>query len=142
MLLLSKQAFYFQSNKLILEKFKQEFGSLKSVERNLWIYKKGKEYVFLPYYEFLVGSFLGMSVVFQGSIVENNGALELRGHFRSNLFFKIFAIFSLLVILFQADFIAENLLTLVALLGMVLVIEAYLQYLKKGLIQKINDIFI
>jgi positive regulator of sigma E activity len=83
-----------------------------------------------------------MSVVFQGSIVENNGALELRGHFRSNLFFKIFAIFSLLVILFQADFIAENLLTLVALLGMVFGFEAYLQYLKKGLTQKINDIFI
>ena len=142
MLLYSKQAFCFQSNKLTLEKFKQEFGSLKSIEQNLWIYKKGNEYVFQPAYEILVGSFYGSSVFFQGSIVENNGTLELRGHFYSHTFFKIFVVLLLLVILFQVDFIAENLLTLVALLGMVLVIEAYLQYLKKGLIQKINDIFI
>jgi len=142
MLLFTKQAFYFQSNKLTLEKFKQEFGSIKSVERNLWIYKKGNEYVFQPAYEFLVGSFFGSSVFFQGSIVENNGTLELRGHFYSHTFFKIFVVLLLLVILFQVDFIAENLLTLVALLGIVFGFEAYLQYLKKGLIQKINDIFI
>jgi hypothetical protein len=142
MLLFTKQAFYFQSKKLTFEKFKQEFGSFKSVEQNLWIYKKGNEYVFQPAYEFLFGSFYGSSVFFQGSIVENNGILELRGHFYSHIFFKIFTVLSLLVIFFQVDFIAENLLTLVALFGMVLVIEAYLQYLKKGLIQKINDIFI
>jgi hypothetical protein len=142
MLLFTKQAFYFQSKKLTLEKFKQEFGSIKSVERNLWIYKKGNEYVFQPYYELLIERFYGSSVFFQGSVVENNGTLELRGHFYSHTFFKIFVVLSLLVIFFQVDFIAENLLNLVALLGMVLVIEAYLQYLKKGLIQKINDIFI
>jgi hypothetical protein len=142
MLLFTKQAFYFQSNKLTLEKFKQEFESLKSEEQNLWIYKKGNEYVFQLYYEFLVGSFFGMSVIFQGSIVENNGTLELRGHFYSHTFFKIFTVLSLLVIFFQVDFIAENLLTLVALLGIVFGFEAYLQYLKKGLIQKINQIFI
>jgi hypothetical protein len=142
MLLLTKQAFNFHSNKLTLEKFKQEFGSLKSIEQNLWIYKKGNEYVFQQAYEFLVGSFYGSSVFFQGSIVENNGTLELRGHFYSHTFFKIFVVLSLLVILFQVDFIAENLLTLVALLGIVFGFEAYLQYLKKGLIQKITQIFI
>jgi hypothetical protein len=134
--------FYFQSKKLTFEKFKQEFGSFKSVEQNLWVYKKGNEYVFQPYYELLIERFYGSSVFFQGSIVENNGTLELRGHFYSHTFFKIFTVLSLLVIFFQVDFIAENLLTLVALLGIVFGFEAYLQYLKKGLIQKINQIFI
>jgi hypothetical protein len=142
MLLLTKQAFYFQSNKLTLEKFKQEFGSFKSVEQNLWIYKKGNEYVFHQYYELLIERFYGSSVFFQGSVVENNGTLELRGHFYSHTFFKIFVVLSLLVILFQVDFIAENLLVWIAIFVMVCGIEGYLQYIKKSLLKKINDLFL
>jgi hypothetical protein len=142
MLLFTKQAFYLQSNQLTLEKFKQEFGSFKSEEQNLWIYKKGNEYVFQLYYEFLVGSFFGMSVIFQGSIVENNRTLELRGHFYSHTFIKIFAVLSLLVILFQVDYIAENLLVWIAMFVMVCGIEGYLQYIKKSLLKKINDLFL
>jgi hypothetical protein len=73
-----------------------------------------------------------MSVIFQGSIIENNGGLELRGYFYSHTFFKIFAVFSLLVILFQVDFIAENLLVWIAMFVMVCGIEGYLQYIKKA----------
>lgn len=85
---------------------------------------------------------MGQKVSFRGVIVENTDMLEFRGHFRLNLFFKIFAVFSLLVILFQVDFIAENLLLWVAILVIVFWIEIYFQYVKKSLIKKINNLFL
>ncbi len=123
MLLFNRQSFYFSSNTIQKVDFEKTYKNYKSIEKNLWIYKSGKEYVVQPAYEFLIGNFIGQTVSFRGVILENSDMIEFRGHFRSYLFFKIFTVFSLLVILFQVDFIAENLLLWVAILVIVFGIE-------------------
>ena len=142
MLLFCRQSFYFSSKTIQKADFEKMYNNYKSIEKNLWIYKSGKEFVVQPAYEFLTGNFFGQTVSFRSVIVENGEVLEFRGHFRSNIFFKIFAVLSLLIILFQVDFILENLLSWVAMLLIIFGIEIYLQFIKKSLIKKINNLFL